>query len=150
MATLGAIFATLNRKRNTLKEAFTTVKDLYGLEIAENVEKMFRLESAHFTSSIFRKTNGMGALAFTEVFPYGWGSYGAFWTNNPAIKPIGTTGLLTNGYSYIQFDSVLSAAMFTAEILKHRDNNPGRYFSSIPSQIEDYNSRIAKIKTQYV
>jgi hypothetical protein len=61
----------------------------YDPAIVANAEKMYRLESANFTSGQFNADFGAGMEAFRPTFPYAWDSLSSFWTEHPTYAPIG-------------------------------------------------------------
>jgi hypothetical protein len=132
----------------SIRQAMQTIKINYGTAIARNVERIFRLETAHFASGGFLATNAAGQLAFAEHFPYGWYSLVNLWNSQPQRKPTQTVRL--NGYDYLKFANVEDAAFAVAEILKLRGNNPGAYFSNDAAQQAEYNAKLVGIEAKYV
>lgn len=136
-------------------EAIRAAKQVYGVNEAAILEKILRLETAHFKSEQFKKTGsgGMEIGAGKKSFPYGWTSPLSLWNSNPNLKPIGTlttpenkTGIVK---TFIIFPSVKAAAFTMAEVLKRRGWNAGSWFSTNPVLQENYNRSINKIKARF-
>ena len=132
-----------------LKEYFSIIKKLYGLELAKTCEKIARLETAHFKSDLFRKTNNPGCiLSFNDTYPHGWNELKAFWNKNTNIKPINIY-LAKNGYKYLVFNSTLHGLISICEILKTKSRT-GFYFSNNINEALSYENKLASINTLYV
>lgn len=132
-----------------LQSAFRKVAEKYGNELAKNAERIYRLETAHFNSGQFKATNSPGMLKFSTYYPYGWQAPRNLWDQNPQYKPIGQATFTKNGkqYTYLKFPN-FEAALFTlAEYLnKYR---PGRWYSTVPAQQNEYETKLKSISTKY-
>lgn len=53
-----------------IKNALNKIKQEFGKEIAITVEKMYRLETANFKSTVFKHTNGAGLLWNEKYFKH--------------------------------------------------------------------------------
>lgn len=146
---------------NKFDRALNKVKAVYGLGIARNIERIYRLETANFTSKQFLETYsaGMEDHSSSNKYPYGW-RLGGFWDTQTGRKyrPIGTAifkegaGLYNDGRQYkrfLKFPNVESAVMTLAEFLRLYDNNGGRWFSTEIEKQFAYNNRLQQIKTLY-
>jgi hypothetical protein len=134
-------------QRETAKQI---VRDLWtkGLNPAMDYSlKIHILESGHFSSNIFKKTNGAGTLAVKKVYPYGWTSLKSFWDANPNRKPIGYYTSL-NGLSYLTFkelkDSIASVATIVANKIQTK-GHAGYYYSNNKNKADKYLAKINKI-----
>ena len=113
----------------------------------EAVKRIYLLETGHYSSNIFKKTNGAGTIAFAEKFPYGWSMLADFWTKNPDFAPTGKY-LSVNGFQYLIFPSVLAGQKAVAEILKKRAAqglNAGAYNSLNEAEAAEYLQRLLSI-----
>lgn len=137
-----------------LRDVFNILTRDYGAAIARNVEKIYRLETAHFTSGQYLRTGSAGMLATAGSnyqYPYGWTSLKSWWDTNPLRKPIGTVRWKSKSgkiYHYIAFPGALGF-LALAEILKIRNNNAGSWYSTQPAQQAEYEAKLANITTQY-
>ncbi len=140
--------------QDQFRDALKKVALRYGSAIAVNVEKIYRLETANFTSGQFKGTFSPGMEKTTNVYPYGWQSLATgIWDTVPSYKPIGLLPFTENGTGitkyFIKFPSVEAAVMTLAEFLRLHENNPGRWFSLASGDQNKYNSKIAQIKTPF-
>ncbi len=81
-----------SNRKFTLEDATPALRQIineYGREMAENVEKVYRWETAHFKSSQFTNTGsaGMEAALHSKAPNYGWNP--ASWINDINSAPIG-------------------------------------------------------------
>ncbi len=138
-----------------IRKALQIVKQMYGVEIARNVERIYTQETG-FRSGQYKNSGSAGMAAFSQTFPYAWSSLADFWTNNPEIAPVGMIAYKIgreNGkiWRYLAF-SGFAGFITCAEILRMRGNDPGRYASSNANSPEanSYRAAIAKITPKYV
>ena len=54
-----------------IKSALQKVKDTFGLNVAIQIEKVFRNETAHFKSQGFLNSFSAGMEATIAIYPYG-------------------------------------------------------------------------------
>jgi hypothetical protein len=125
----------------------------YDKATAENVEKIFRLETANFTSNGYRQTKSPGMAAFTTSYPYGWDSMKPIWEMYKGqYKPTGTITLAENqtgkSVRFIVFKDTLSAMETLAFYLQ--SHNPGNWFSNDPSDQIAYENKLATITSSFV
>lgn len=116
-------------------------------ELLEVVKRIYILETANYTSNIFKQTNGAGIISFNSSFPYGWTMLKSFWEQNPDFAPVGVYAS-SNGYSYLKFPSVLAGQKAVAEIVKKRFNDGltvGAYFSLNSDEAADYVRKLLSI-----
>lgn len=135
----------------TIENVFKDIEKQYSKEIAQNVERIYRLETAHFTSQIYNETGGAGMLAFNTVFPWGWTNMSQFWSANPKYKPTGYishTGVNQNTWNYLIFKNW--GGFYTlAEFLKSNNNYPGAWYSTETQAQINYNNNIQNITPVY-
>jgi hypothetical protein len=119
--------------------ALPKVVTKYGKGIAEYVEKIYRLETAHFKSEQFKATGTPGMEAHGIAPNYGW--YAPFFVANPSYTPLGTHVMKENGTgrekTFIVMPSVEAAMMFLADYLKRYDS-PGRWYTTVPEKQAQY------------
>lgn len=134
-----------NPTENQIIATLQTIKNTYGKDIALNVEKIFRLESGHFSSEIYKKTNGAGITAGNLIFPYGWNFI------QPAMlkyKPIGVIFVPESNLYFLQFRST-DAFFIVAEILKNRKRT-GYFYSLNDLEAADYENKLNTIQNLYL
>lgn len=86
--------------------------ELMALNVAERI---YHLESANFTSNIYKNTLGAGMLAFTEDYPYGWIECKNLW-ENAKVNPLSTYHS-TNGLNYVKFPHLVTGIMTVIQVL---------------------------------
>jgi hypothetical protein len=106
----------------------------YPREIVENAEKIFRMETSHFTSLQFLKTWSPGMEKFGASYPYGWTTLDkVFWSKNPIHKPIGTYTMPENKTgitkTFLQFRTLTDSLMTVCAFLENNGNNPAAWYS---------------------
>jgi hypothetical protein len=115
--------------------------------LAEAIERIYILETANYTSNIFKKTNGAGILAFGTDYPFGWNMLEKFWTDNPTMEP-SDFYFSPNGLTYLVFPTVLAGQKAVGEIVKYRvgrGESIGAYFSLIESEQQAYLKKLLGI-----
>jgi len=127
--------------------------DVYGRDIAEQVEKIFRLETSNFTSYGYYKTKSAGMQAYSKTYPYGWNSLKPFWDKFKGfLDPIGTTDLKENGtgkmVSFIVFRDAESGMHTLGEWLMTHE--PGEWYSNNPADQKAYEAKLANIDSSIV
>lgn len=146
-----------------IKSAFQKCSAVYGAEYARNVERLFRKETAHFTSGQFKKTlsPGMeisgGTNSTKTTFPFGWSSLEKFVNANPLILKStfyvsrmneNGTGL---GKTFVGFPTIDSSVMFVAWFIKNvRGGRFGKWYSTNESSALAYETGLSLIKARYV
>lgn len=158
---LAALFLLFKKKRESqdeipesdmidlLKDSFKEVIQLYGVDNAKKLERMYRWETAHFKSKQFKQTftPGMEIGAGKTTFPYGWSSLrdyakaknlqGDEFTTVSMHE--GGTGILK---TFIAFPDLKNAVLFTAYVLSKRSWNPGAWYSTNPDSQARYNEKL--------
>lgn len=118
----------------------------YSIDILRNVEKIFRLETAHFKSEAFKKTGAGGLEAHGNAPFYGWKT-GTEYLKNVFLVPMpeNKTGKIK---TFIGFKNIEDSICFLAEYLKKY--SPERWYSTDPTAQKTYIASLNKIKTHYV
>jgi hypothetical protein len=118
------------------------------------LEKMYRNETAHFTSNQYRKT-GTGGMETKNgeniPFPYGWGSLLAF-KEKFNIEPVGCLPFVDNQTKkqryFIVFDSVFDAALFKIWFIeKYRAGKWENWNSLNPVIAANYKKAVLALKS---
>lgn len=145
---------------SVVSEGFTRLKKMFPQSLTETVEKMYRLETAHFTSGGLKKTNGAGMQAVTSSFPYGWSSLKTFWTENPEFAPVDIVVLNENKQKdvvgsgikqkFLKFNDFYSGLVSLAYFIKLKNGNAGAWFSTNSDKQQRYINKINQISTRYV
>lgn len=136
-----------------IKNALLHINEKYGQSIAQIVEKMFRLETANFTSTVFKMTNGAGVITSptSKLFEHRA-------KLSVYVKPLYKNGKLVKNiftdkndpaakrYIYVIFPTILEGMEYLANyIKKFGDKAPERWSGGA------YNlATLNKIKTKYV
>lgn len=132
-----------------IARAYSTAQSYYDNSIVSNAEKIYILESGHYTGDIFKKTLGAGAEGFSSSFPYGWTNMQDFWGIRLWLRPFGLYGS-PNGSNYLKFPTFLSGLLMVCQFLNDNNNNPGAWNSSDASTQATYNASINNISNVYV
>ncbi len=108
---------------NQLFAAFNAVKSIYPTQFLNEIERAYRLETAHFTSGQFQNGYSAGMVANTSVFPYGWNSL-ANYANARGLGPndFGVSAPFTvdgQQYYYIMFPTLAQALDFMAWFIQN-------------------------------
>jgi hypothetical protein len=124
---------------------------LYPRPVVENMEKIFRLETANFSSGQFKGTLSPGMEKFGSVYPYGWNTLkSVVWDKHPDWRPIGYKTFTENGTgkqkTFLSFPNLEASVMTICAFLSYYNNDPGRWFSTSESEKLSYNNKIKNIK----
>jgi hypothetical protein len=134
-------------------QALKRIKNEFGDEIAKRVEKIFRLETAHFKSEAFKKTNSAGLLWNERYFKHRdkycvyikeiRDSKGNLIKN--AIVPAGTEG--AKKFCYVVFPTVYDGMRYLAIYLNKYgiDKGTARWGGG-----EKYLALVKKIQNKFV
>lgn len=128
-----------------LRAAFNRVITDFGVPVAENVERIYRLETDGFTSGQFRRTNTAGMHAFKATFPFGW-SLGADGLSASDFLP--TIAMKENAsgtYQWVVFKDLGQAIHYLGYFLNKFENNPGRWKTTDPAKQAPYKAAVAGI-----
>lgn len=141
-----------------IKKAFEEASDKYGADIARTAERIYRKETAHFTSIQFLKGFSPGMEAHGDSFPWGWTSMADFWRKNNKYMPVGMYSMAENDglhdqggkvKRFLKFPSVKAAVFSLCVFLEKYNNNGGRWYSTNYLRQRDYNNSLLNIKTHY-
>lgn len=147
----------LNRIKKVITEseiinALQKVKSVYGETIAQYVEQIYRVETAHFKSSQFLYTYSAGMLKFKDKYPYGWGNFKTFWAINPSYAPTNFYKIFVSrenkDFYYLGFNS-LEAAMMTLAYYVNK-NGRLRWNSTLAKEQAIYQQALNSVINRYV
>jgi hypothetical protein len=116
--------------------------------LAEAIERIYILETANYTSNIFKQTNGAGIVAFGTSYPFGWNMLEKFWSDNPDLEPVDFY-FSSNGLSYLKFPSILAGQKAVGEIIKYRvgrGQSIGAYYSLVEADQKAYLKKLLSLK----
>jgi hypothetical protein len=156
------------QKNYTLADATPALREIYrqyGRDLAVVIEKMYRVETAHFTSGQYRRTGSPGMEAAPGKLPpyYGWES--APWIKRPDLAPIGTWSAFenagmsaqggnaqdtTNKKRFIVFPSVYAGMYALAEYILRHNGNYARWYSTNSTNQQLYRDKLATITPRIV
>lgn len=150
----------------TVKDAESALKyiyDTYGKEIAIIIERMYRLETAHFTSSQYVKCGTGGMEAHGDAPYYGWDK--TFFDSHPDYKPVGLydayegKGLSGQGGNtqvtdrkkrFVILPSVEAGMVYKAEYIIRYDGNYARWYSKNTEAQQKYKIEVVKVRAKIV
>lgn len=123
----------------------------YGSDIAQNVERIYRWETAHFKS--LKYYNSAGMEVFNEKYPFGWGKeltpfikenkkYGPASAFEKIVLKEGGTG---KNKTFVNFPTLEGAVMFLGYVMECRGNNRGAWFSHNEDSQTAYNEKTSKV-----
>lgn len=125
---------------NSLKDEFKNDND--KLALLNVAERIYRHESANFTSNIYEKTKGAGVIATVNNYPFGWVLPQDVWENYGKPSELYNS---PNGFNYIKFPSLKVGVRTVMAIIKGYYNqgyDASRYFSTNPNDYIDLLSNI--------
>lgn len=132
----------MNQKNNftidDAKNAILEVKKIYGIEMAQLVEKMYRLETSHFTSSQYKLTGTAGMEAGA------WGNY--------VPKGLPTISLKDPKLGFRDYIiwTPRSFALFLASYIKKYNGNFARWNSLNEVKQLSYRNTVNSISNKFV
>lgn len=137
----------INGLLNPLQHSFDLAVQNYGTAITANAERIYRLETANFTSTQFKNGFSAGMTALSNTFPYGWEYLQTYWGNPLALwkRPIGIDSNSVIGFSYVKFPTFTAALMALCERLKQVNNDPQQWGGT-----DGYAAAVAAITPTYV
>jgi hypothetical protein len=136
---------------NDIISALQKIKLQYGQDIAELAEKMYRYETGHFKSFVFKKTNGAGVIVspstekfFTHrdklvVYVKPLIKDGKFLKN--IIVPEGTAG--AKKYTYVIFPNIYDGMKYLAMYIQKYGNEAPKRWSGGAYDINKINKLIS-------
>ena len=154
-----SILSKLLTKKSKAKKMFTetdfaeAIRELtteYNISVLQSVEKIFRLETAHFKSSAFKMTgaSGLEISGKNKDAPYGWKTGAEFLTGGKTFlfqMPENKTGIIK---TFIGFYDIRDSIRFVATYVKNY--RAGRWYSTILADQEKYEKSLAAIKARFV
>jgi len=136
----------------SIRASLNSVQAKYGKDIAQWVEKIYRLETNHFKSGQFKKTGSAGMIAASKIYPYGWLTPKKLWDSNPRMAPIGSVKMKENQgvvEEFLIFPTV-EAAMLSLAIYISKYGNPARWYSTDPNKQAKYLSDLKKFPNHII
>ena len=133
----------------TVKRALEYVVSNYGAEVARNVERIYRLETANFTSGQFHRTNTAGMHAFGASFPFGWSMAPDGLVPSDFLPTISMAENSGGTYQWVVFKDLFKAVKFLGYFLNKYGNNAGRWNSTDPAIQNAYKAKLAGIATPW-
>jgi hypothetical protein len=131
----------------SMKAGLTRVILNFGLDVARNVERIYRLETANYKSEQFHLTNTAGMHAFSASFPFGWSMSGAGLSASDFLPTISMAENAGGVYQWVVFKTLPQAVYFLGYFLNKYGNNAGRWKSTDPSLQASYRERVAAQET---
>lgn len=139
--------------------ALMKIYDLYGKEMAQTIESIYRWEGKHFKSDQYKicGSPGMEASGNSSAPNYGWD--GSLYKKYPQYTPVGIWESMENeGMSgkggnkqdtvnkkkYIKFPSVEAGMMYIVDFIERHDGNVGRWHSTNSTIQKNYKRDIKK------
>ncbi|MCW3078364.1 MAG: bacterial domain protein [Bacteroidetes bacterium] len=130
------VFKMENFTDQDIKKGVLAVKDKYGIEMAQTVEKIFRLETGHFSSQQYRQTGTPGLVE-------------GKWPNPVPKYPTVSFNTNRGRLNYVVWNP-LECAMFLAEYIKKYSGNYARWNSTDKTAQAEYRKRVESIKPKFV
>lgn len=150
----------------TIADAKTAIKKIYdthGKDMAIIIERMYRDETAHFSSLQYKRCGTGGMESFGSAPYYGWDS--SFFTQNPSYTPTGTWSAYENkGMSgqggntqvtdrkkvFVVLPSVLAGMEYKVFYINKHNGNWARWHSTDATAQTTYKEYIEKITPKFV
>ncbi|MGK3141390.1 hypothetical protein [Pantoea sp. C2G6] len=144
------------------KEALRKIYDKYGKDMSVIVERMFRIETKHFTSGQYQYCGAPGMEVHGAPPAYGWSS--DFFLQHPEYQPIGIwskkegRGLSGQGGNsqvtdkpkqFVVFDSVESSMEYIVYYINKHGGNYARWYSTQDSAQKLYREECGAIKPRF-
>ena len=131
-----------------LKAALAAVAAAYGLATARKVEKVYRLETANFSSGLYRATLAAGQKAFSASYPWGWPKRGTEASDYLAPVEMVDTGEGIKSL-WVAYRQVQVAMGYLAAFITDHGGNAARWNSTDPARQSEYAGKLATIATPY-
>lgn len=96
---------------NSPQFVFGSNPDQFSANVINAAERIYKVESANYTSNIYKQTYSAGMIATSSTTPFGWPSLGPLFASGGSLAPTGTY-LSSNGHQYIKFQT-LRAGVYT-------------------------------------
>lgn len=111
-----------------MKAALAGIVQRHGTDIARKVEKVYRLETADFTSGLFLASNGAGQKAFTLTYPWGWPRRGTVASDYGEPVEMVDTGEGAPSW-WVVYRKLETAANYLAQFIVDHKGNAARWNS---------------------
>mgnify|MGYP002677259011 FL=1 len=140
------------------KDALRKIYDNYGKDMSVIVERMFRIETTHFTSGQYRHCGAPGMEVHGTPPAYGWSS--DFFAQHPEYQPTGiwskkegkglsgqggNTQVTDKPKQFVVFDSVESSMEYIVYYINKHDGNYARWYSTQDSAQKLYRKECGAI-----
>ena len=139
---------------NDPQTVFTKLQTKYGTNYARLIEKLYRYETAHFTSGQYVKTWSAGMVATSTAFPFGWASLDEFLAANPQYKgDFGTVQMNTSRgvKKYVKFPNLESAVFFISWFIQNkRGGDVGKWNSLDAGESASYLAELSRVSARFV
>ncbi|HCI8634831.1 TPA: hypothetical protein NP727_003028 [Klebsiella pneumoniae] len=144
------------------KEALCKIYNKYGKNMSVIVERMFRIETKHFTSGQYQHCGAPGMEVHGAPPAYGWSS--DFFSQHPEYQPTGIwskkegRGLSGQGGNsqvtdkpkqFVVFDSVESSMEYIVYYINKLGGNYARWYSTQDSAQKLYREECGAIKPRF-
>ncbi|EEU6242215.1 hypothetical protein ABHD23_004283 [Salmonella enterica] len=144
------------------KDALRKIYDKYGKDMSVIVERMFRIETTHFTSGQYQHCGAPGMEVHGAPPAYGWSS--DFFSQHPEYQPTGIwskkegRGLSGQGGNaqvtdkpkqFVVFDSVESSMEYIVYYINKHGGNYARWYSTQDSAQKLYREECGAIKPKF-
>ena len=131
-------------------EALRSLTTSYPVDVLRQVEKIFRLETAHFKSQAFKFTgaSGLEISGTNKIAPYGWKTGAQFLINGKTFlfsMPENKTGKMK---TFIGFYDIKDSIRFVATYVQQY--RAGRWYSTVESEQIKYEKSLATISARFV
>ena len=152
----GYISIGAKQNDNDLKSALAEVLSVYGRDYAENVERVLRWETAHFSSKQWKEGNTAGMEATTTNFPYGWNSLLEFATAYQIDPDLFTTYTMVENNTgitkrFIRFPDAETFVLFLAWFIQSkRGGRFGYWYSLNEASARSYEDKISGVVPRIV
>lgn len=125
------------------QNAILALKDIKGVERARLIEKILRLETAHFRSKQYQLSGsaGMEAGNWKDLDPK---SYTTFQMNDNHLT--GEKKLRT----FIKWNNVLDFCIYLSDYIDRHGGNYARWNSTNPERQDKYINKVNSIKARFV
>ncbi|WP_211460486.1 M23 family metallopeptidase [Collimonas silvisoli] len=144
---------------NDAKEALRYIYDKYGKDTAEVVERMYRVETAHFKSKQYKQCGTPGMESHGSPPYYGWN--GPYFSEAPtglwgAFEGAGLSGAGGNAQvtdkkkQFVKVSSVKVGMEYVAKYKDGHDGNYARWFSTDATKQELYKKTLAAVVPKIV
>jgi hypothetical protein len=152
----GYISIGAKQETNDVKSALAQVLTEFGRPYAENIERVLRWETAHFTSKQWKDGNTAGMEATTINFPFGWSSLQEFtlaYQLDPDLFSTYTMVENNTGITkrFIRFPDPGTFVLFLAWfIYTKRNGRFGYWYSLNEASARSYEEKIAGVIPRFV